>query len=584
MKTQLTNEKNTLILIALLKAHNIRRVIVSPGTTNMSFVASLQTDPYFMLYSCVDERSAAYMACGMAEESGEAVVISCTGATASRNYLSALTEAFYRKLPVLAVTSAQDISKLGQNSPQYVDRRVIQNDVAKKSYHIPVIQNKTEERNYTTIMNDALLELFRNGNGPVHINLTTAYSHNYTINELPTVNTIHRVTYEDEFPEIYAKRIGIFVGAHSAWSKELELSVEKFCENNNAVVFSDHIANYKGKYSVFPNIVTYQIGQRADVCKFDLMIYIGNIFGVDYQGFEPKEVWRINLDGEVRDTFGGLTYVFQMSEEYFFKKYNSIQEKSKITTYFEEWNKECKNMLARLGELPFSNLWIASKTADKFSEESVVHFGIQNSLRCWNFFKGSAFRGYCNTGGFGIDGSISSLIGASLVDSNRIYYAIVGDLSFFYDMNALGNKHIGKNVRILLVNNGIGQQFKNPFSSGSQFGSDADEYIAAAGHFGGKSRQLVRDYAEDLGFRYLSANCKEEYLQNVDIWLNAESEKSIVFEVFTDTNDESEAMTKIKTITGNPTNRLQAKEKVLNIARKAVGKKGIEIAKIILDK
>ena len=88
-----TDERNVQIVLALLKAHGIKRVIASPGTTNMTFVESVQNDPWFQVWSSVDERSAAYLACGMASETGEPVVISCTGATASRNYMSGLTEA-----------------------------------------------------------------------------------------------------------------------------------------------------------------------------------------------------------------------------------------------------------------------------------------------------------------------------------------------------------------------------------------------------------------------------------------------------------------------------------------------------------
>lgn len=79
-----TSERNVQIVLALLKAHGIRKVIASPGTTNITLVASMQQDPFFEMYSSVDERSAAYMACGLAAESGEPVVLSCTGATASR--------------------------------------------------------------------------------------------------------------------------------------------------------------------------------------------------------------------------------------------------------------------------------------------------------------------------------------------------------------------------------------------------------------------------------------------------------------------------------------------------------------------
>ena len=114
MEFKYTVEKNVQMLIYLLKAHGIKKVIASPGTTNITFVASMQQDPYFEIYSAADERSAAYMACGLAAESGEPVVISCTGATASRNYVPGLTEAYYRKLPIVAITSAQHLGRIGQ--------------------------------------------------------------------------------------------------------------------------------------------------------------------------------------------------------------------------------------------------------------------------------------------------------------------------------------------------------------------------------------------------------------------------------------------------------------------------------------
>ena len=93
MNDKYTAERNIQILIYLLKSHGIRRVIASPGATDVSLVASLQHDSFFEMYSCVDERSAAYMACGIAAETGEPVVITCTGATSSRNYMPGLTEA-----------------------------------------------------------------------------------------------------------------------------------------------------------------------------------------------------------------------------------------------------------------------------------------------------------------------------------------------------------------------------------------------------------------------------------------------------------------------------------------------------------
>lgn len=106
-----TTESNVQIIVSLLKAHGIHLAVASTGTTNMCLVGSLQNDPYFTVYSSVDERSAAYMACGLSEQTGESVVLSCTGATASRNYYPGLTEAYYKKLPVIAITSHQRYGK-----------------------------------------------------------------------------------------------------------------------------------------------------------------------------------------------------------------------------------------------------------------------------------------------------------------------------------------------------------------------------------------------------------------------------------------------------------------------------------------
>lgn len=130
-----------------------------------------------------------------------------------------------------------------------------------------------------------------------------------------------------------------------------------------------------------------------------------------------------------------------------------------------------------------------------------------------------------------------------MADKNRLYFGIVGDLAFFYDMNSLGNKHVGKNIRILLVNNGIGTEFKNFNHPAAAFGIEANEYIAGAGHFGNKSKTLVKNYCESLGFEYLAASNKKEFIQVYKRFITEEMlDKPIVFEVFTNYEYESKAL------------------------------------------
>ena len=173
MNSHYTTERNVQILISVLKANNIKNVVASPGTTNICFIASIQQDPFFNIYSAPDERSAGYIACGMAAETGEPVVISCTGATASRNYMPALTEAYYRKLPILAITSSRRSSKIGHNYDQVTDRTQLPKDIAKLSVQMPVVLDTDNEWAVNIAANKAVLELNHRGKGPVHINLET---------------------------------------------------------------------------------------------------------------------------------------------------------------------------------------------------------------------------------------------------------------------------------------------------------------------------------------------------------------------------------------------------------------------------
>ena len=545
MENHYSSERNIQVVLALLKLYGIRKVIASPGATNLSFVASVQQDSWFDVYSSVDERSAAYIACGMAEESREPVVLSCTGATASRNYMPGLTEAFYRKLPVLAITSSQDISKIGHLSAQMLDRRSLPNDIARYNIHLPIIKDDNDLWECEVKVNQALSELMRHGGGPVHINLTTTYSCDYSVRTLPQVRVIKRICLSDIFPPLPKGKIGIFVGSHKIWREQQMEMLDRFCEVNNAVVFCDHTSGYKGKYRVLYSLIASQDALQVDMSNLDLLIHVGEVSG-EYgclRKLTTKSVWRVNEDGEMRDFFRHLQYVFEMPEQIFFEHYSKED-----TRKSDEYLLRCQTMYQRLyeaiPEFPFSNLWVAKQMAMKLPENSVLHLGILNSLRSWNFFEiPVSVSAYSNVGGFGIDGGVSSLIGASLVNKERIYFGVFGDLAFFYDMNVLGNRHISNNVRLLLINNGGGIEFKNYNHLGAFFGDDADKYIAAAGHYGNKSRSLVKHYAEDLGFEYLSAGNKDEFLQVYESFLSSTfTPKPILFEIFTDAKDESEAL------------------------------------------
>ena len=582
-----TAERNAQIVVSLLKQYGIRYVVLSPGATNVSFVASVQQDSFFEAFSAPDERSAAYMACGLAAETGEPVVLSCTGATASRNYIPGLTEAYYRHLPVLALTATQPVSRIGNGIPQVIDRSVIQNDIAVFSTYVRNVKDKEDEASAELEINKALMALTADGGGPVHINLETTYSSDFSVRELPQARLIRKVGWEDDGPELPSCRLAVFVGSHRPWSEEATRLLDRFCAENDAVVFCDHTSNYQGAYRVQPSLMASQPGWTLSR-GIGLLIHMGDISG-DYPTMaflgRSESVWRVSPDGRSMDTFGRLTRVFALSEEAFLRRYvkgNGVVQ--------DAFLKECQAAYEHVyglipQDLPFSNIWMAKTLSPRIPRGAAIHLGILNTLRSWNFFTlPDGVTEFCNVGGFGIDGTLSTLLGASLASPDKWFFGIIGDLAFFYDLNSLANRHVGPNVRILLINNGKGTEFRNYNHRAAVFGEDADPFIAAAGHYGRQSPQLVRHYAEDLGYTYLTAHDKESFEKNLPAFLKEEVDKPVIYEVFTESDRESEALYRMNQLMKAPAPATSVEQKIKEQARQVLGDKVFKIGKILMGK
>ncbi len=544
MQNFYTNDKTTQIVLSLLKAHNIRKVIVSPGTTNIALVGSMQNDSFFEMYSSIDERSAAYMACGLAYESGEPVALSCTEATASRNYLSGLTEAYYRKLPILAITGTHGSFESGHLKSQVIDRSKHPADTVRMSINLGKCKDKNDEWDIIVKTNAALLELTRNGGGPVHINLEFRGC-SFNAKQLPSIRVIRRYTIDNVLPPLPSGRIAIFIGSHKIWNDEDLKVIDDFCANHNAVVICDKTSAYRGKYRVDYAIIGAQIAYMPKTNIPNLLIHIGEVSGDTYtqNTLKPKNVWRISEDGEIRDTFRHIENVFVMSEKSFFNYYKNKYVESS-DEYYKTCKKEYQTIFNKIPEIGFSNIWIAQQLATKIPLGSYIHFSIFNSLRSWNLAPFQDNINYiCNVGGFGIDGSMSTVVGASLAHPHDLHFLIIGDLAFFYDMNSLGNRHIGNNLRIMLINNGRGVEFRKYDHACAVFGDDADTFMAAANHYGKQSKTLVKDFVTNLGFHYIAASSKEEFFNVYKEFLSTEmKESSIVFEVFIDYKDDINAV------------------------------------------
>lgn len=529
------NDKTILYLIAMLKAYGIRHIVASPGTQNGLFNASVQEDEFFDCYSVIDERSAAYTAVGMAAQLGgkTPVVITCTGATASRNYLPALTEAFYRHLPVIALTFTHH-QGFDAMECQSIDRSISQNDVKVLDVNLPLIDTDDDKRVFIQMMHSALTTAVR-GLGPVHINCIQNYDFSFDTKNLPT--DVYKIDCFDSYfdadelaGELSGAKSGVFIGSHKKFSPRLEQLIGDFAEKFGVPVYCDHSANYHGKNK----ILCARAQWLARASRPEILIDIGDVMG-DYSApelYSKAKMWRVSGNGKFVNRHGHTRKFFDCPEELFFERMNSVTVEKKSEFYSQV--KKCVDEVV-IPELPLSSPLIAQYLAKYLPRNSNLHLGILNSLRHADMFDlDKSIDVFANVGGFGIDGAVSALIGQSWVSTEKLNFGFIGDLAFFYDMNILGNRHVGKNIRILLVNNNCGVEFRvNPVVD-NPLGEKVDVLIDAAGHNAGGAC----GWAKSCGFHYMSAKTKDEFLSQINEFCNGEFDSPVLFEVFTTTADE----------------------------------------------
>ena len=571
-----TSIKNVQILISLLKEYNIRRIVISPGGNNIPIIHSVETDPFFTCYSVVDERSAAYFAMGLSQVSIEPIGILCTSGTAVCNYMPAVTEAYYQRVPLVVITSDRSPYLLNQLETQKIDQRTIFGSMVAKEVTLPIVKNDDDEWFCSRLINEAFISQKIAGNVPIHINVPTVGNVlEFNGDTLPSVSKIDLVTTDEmQDPNVLSKYVGIInksnrilavVGENYLESAELARNISTFCSYTSAVCLVDHMSNVE----VPSAIPSYRIAETMTDEDFeelspDLVITLGNnILSNNFKRFlrqKRKTIihWSVDEAGEVRDVFKSLHAIFRCSSNYFFEHFNCNVNKKGINSYYEKWKAAYLN--TKFDNLPFSSLSVIKKLAELIPSSSVVHTAILNSTRGMNLFNlKTNIKVFSNIGALGIDGCLSTLIGHSFATDN-LCFLIIGDLSFFYDMNSIGIRGIRNNVRILLLNNEGGAEFH--FNTGKNCVPTLNDYISV------KHNKVAEGWVKSLGFEYIPVRIEEE-VEPALLKLTSESNKPICVELFTDM--EKDAMV-VKEAISNVVSTRSAKNKIKGSLKKILGR------------
>lgn len=537
------------IIIALLKKYGIKHCVLSAGSRNVPFVHSIEEDPDFHCYSVVDERSAGYFALGLAQELNEPVVISCTSSTATCNYWPPVAEAFYQGVPIVVLTSDRDPEMLGQWEDQMIDQVGMYDRHVRKSVNLPIIHDHDDEIYCQRLVNEALLELNHHGTGPVHINVPMkAYNNSFNIKKLPEATKFERLCLDSEKTLWDAKletlkkarRILVTCGQNSYVSPALKKSLSEFFLKYNSAVSVEYMSNVDLEEGLNLNVcmdARYVTNKKVKELLPDIVIsFGGNIFsGIKEQlrKFAGQfEHWLIQEDGRVVDLYKSITTIFECKPEHFFQYCVESAGSAKNDHVYYKALKQYVDSVV-YPDFPYSHVYAIKEVVEKIPSNSVLHLSINDSIRITNFFKlNPNIKTYANIGTHGIDGCLSSFLGQAAVN-DKPSFLVIGDLAFFYDMNALRLRHIGNNVHILLINNEGGSEF---YFNHMWKNKASDLHTTARHH------TKAEGWVKSNNFIYLSAHDKESLSTSLQEFMRTDLDQPVFLEVFTEMKTDSDVI------------------------------------------
>ena len=539
-----TDKKNILQLAALLEAYGITKVVLCPGSRNVPIAHTLSNHPAFTCYAMTDERSAGYFALGLALNSGKPVAVCCTSGTALLNLHPAVAEAFYQKVPLIVISADRPAAWIGQMDGQTLPQPDVFRTLVKKSVNLPEIHTDEDEWFCNRLINEALLETNHHGKGPVHINVPVSEPlFGFTTAALPGVRVITRYQglniYDRDYNDLidrmnkYRKRM-IVVGQmnliylfEKRYTKLLYKHFAWLTEHiGNQTVPGIPVKNFDTALYAMPE---EQMNRMAP----DLLItYGGHIVSKRLKKFlrqhPPKEHWHVSPDGEVTDLYCSLTTVIEMDPFEFLEKIAGLLE-NHTPEYPRIWEDYCKAVPEP--EFAYSEMAAVGALIKSLPEKSVLHLANSSVVRYAQLYAISpTIEVCCNRGTSGIEGSLSTAVGYAAT-SDKLNFAAIGDLSFFYDMNALWNVNVGSNLRILLLNNGGGEIFHTLL--GLEMSEVSHKFITAV------HKTSAKGWAEERGFLYLRAENDGQLAETMQTFTCPETvERPILLEVFTDKDED----------------------------------------------
>ncbi|MFT7031943.1 MAG: 2-succinyl-5-enolpyruvyl-6-hydroxy-3-cyclohexene-1-carboxylate synthase [Cyclobacteriaceae bacterium] len=460
----------------------VKKVIICPGSRNAPLTLAFARHPHINCYSVPDERSAAFIGLGMAIKSKSPVVVLCTSGSAAYNFAPAVAEAFFSQIPLIILTADRPQEWIGQLDGQTIYQENIFGKHVKASHTYPSdYENKDVVWHCHRLINESINLACEYPFGPVHINVPlrepfypkenekTNYSADIKITELEIVESIiGKLT-----PEISAYQNILIIGGQNQNNPELSSVLSDLSEKFKIPIIADVISNlHKVKKSITAQDIFLKNKGNFEKLKPELIISFGkSVISKNLKLFlrqvKPTQHWHIQPAGEVADTFQSLTKIIRCNPIVYFRHILQNEDIKAQNVYYNNWQKvnaRAKEKLEK--QLSSSNVFSEFKAfknvIDELPNHIDLHLANSMAIRYVNFIgldKKTDVEVFANRGTSGIDGSVSTALGAAL-SSKREVYIMIGDMAFFYDRNAFWHNDLPSNLKIVLFNNHGGGIFR----------------------------------------------------------------------------------------------------------------------------
>ena len=506
-----SSKENVNILTALLVAHGIRHAVVCPGSRNAPIVHNLNECPEITCYPVTDERSAAFYALGMAQALNEPVVVCVTSGTALLNVLPAVAEAYYQHRRVVVVSADRPPQWIDQLDGQTLPQPDALGRFVRRAVSLPEPHDEDSRWYCNRLVNEAMMTV----GGPVHINVPiTEPLFDFTVAALPSERKIELIPADTP-------------------SHVLSHVCRMFMQSKRPMLIAGQPMN--------PNLdeAVVLVGEDERYVP-DFVLYIGgSIVSKRLKHFlrKAKETWTVNETGEVHDTFMNLTHVVQGDGNVVADQIRFLLEQQPHP-FVQMWEELVRRIHSQA--VAYEPVY-SQMAAVKYFEfqlsiahsPMITHYANSSAIRLANIY--AEHPVFCNRGVNGIEGSLSTAAGFSCVTEGKVF-CIIGDLSFFYDQNALWNQNLKGNFRILLLNNGKGGIFN--MLPGLEQSPARNKFVAAEHH------TSAEGICQQNHVVYLKATNMEEVQKGIDTLLFIESDRPVLLEVFTDAAQDEQAFRK----------------------------------------